>query len=117
MAELEFARTLGWDMKKMRAEDWPSSTLRFAKYLAARAKNAGWRRAFIVDAPPHVRRALRDLQKCGINADADNYFRYHEMNLYCKDSWQWRCRSAWQWWLPEIALLFMPFWLYDRIAG
>ncbi|MDP3935125.1 MAG: hypothetical protein Q8Q46_02845 [Candidatus Giovannonibacteria bacterium] len=94
-----------------------SSTLKLVKALSAVAKKRGWKNILVVAQPNHTVRCIRDLKQFSFNAEADNYFRERGMYLYDKKSLQWYTRSAWQFWLREAPLRFLPWWLYDLIAG
>lgn len=94
----------------------------------ARKKN--WQRVWIIAAPQHQWRCLRDLKRvlaggnikmeiipcsvaCSVIFEKDWY---DEKNWYDKNSVQWWTRSPLKWWLREIPLRLMPWWLYKKIT-
>lgn len=114
--ELTFAAKTGL-ADGMDTSEWTSSTLKYVKALAIAAKKPCWKKVLVIAAPDHAWRCVRDLKKLGFEAEADDYFLKNGMMFYNKKSKQWWTRSRWQFWLREAPLRFLPFWLYNLIAG
>lgn len=98
------------------------STLGLIRCFARYAKGKVWEKVWVIAAPQHIGRCLRDLEKTLkkenlrieilIGNDAD----YDEEFWYFKDSTQRCTRSPFIWWLREIPLRLLPWWLYKKIA-
>ncbi|MDP3052207.1 MAG: hypothetical protein Q8N42_01730 [bacterium] len=108
------------------AEEKPEkylSTLGVAKSFASLAKEKGWRKIFVLAAPPHIRRCARDLRKLGFEViKYDCFTKTHcrhdgKMIIYNKKSTQWYTRAWYLWWLRETPLRLVPWKKYEKITS
>ncbi len=101
-----------------------ATTLRVARTAVVWASASGLHSLYVVAAPDHRWRALRDTRNAIAEADAsirvrllDQRDRYSPGSWYCKDSGQVRTRRRWLFLLRERALQATPFFVYKRIAN
>ncbi len=104
----------------------PPPTLRIARFAAQNAKDMGITELYIVAAPPHIWRCMRDMKmamrEVGLKATlsaygqdilqeehSPSYWFYPEGEQYCT---QYRYR----WMIRDTILYCIPWWLYKRIA-
>lgn len=106
----------------------PPPTLRIARGVVSLIKRLTTKpkTIFIVSAPPHAWRCMRDVQEAlreerlsipvvlsPLMKDRD----YKETYWFSPSSTQKRTQSKKDWYPREILLKFMPFWIYKRIAA
>lgn len=98
------------------------STFDIIERFARCAKKEKWEKVWVVAAPQHIGRCLRDLEKTlkkenlKIEILIDSVDDYDKNTWYSEESTQWRTRSPLLWWLREIPLRIMPWRLYKKIA-
>jgi hypothetical protein len=109
---------------KQAREDPPPPTLRIAREAVYWARFNGITKLFIVAAPPHLWRAIRDTKKAirEIGADTEVVALTAQINEISSKAWycqnpQPRTTSRLKWWPREITLRLMPFWFYKRVRG
>lgn len=91
------------------------TTLKFVKAFSLEARKQAWKRVLVVAAPDHAPRCVRDLRKCGFEAEADYCFQEMEKLFFSSLSEQWWTRRRWVCVLREYILLSLPWWFYKRI--
>ena len=104
-------------------EDLPP-TLRIARGAVLWAKEHGVKELWIVAAPPHLPRVLRDLKEALKESETKRKIKtcqevaiYSEEEWFCKDSTQKRTQSLKNWERRERTITGLPFFIYKRIAN
>lgn len=96
------------------------STLGIVLAFITLAQKRGWKRVFVVAAPPHIWRCVRDLQKMGFEVFDDRFYfqtAYQKSFWYNrKDSQPW-VRGPLRWWLREIILRVLPWKVYFKYTA
>jgi hypothetical protein len=102
-------------------------TLRTARGAVRWAVARGLKVLFVIAAPPHLHRSLRDLGRSIREVNADirvipikdfwDKKQYTRCIWYSKKSTQRRTTSPWWWWMRECVLRVLPFPLYDLVAS
>lgn len=105
----------------------PPPTLRIARGAARVARDLEADVLLVIAAMPHLPRALRDTKyaigELGLTDQVEVRACYEEIGLYpynlwfSPDSMQAHTRSKWIWKIREHLLMFLPFFLYKRIAS
>lgn len=90
------------------------STLGFAFQFAELREKKGWKNIVVVAAPPHLKRALRDIRKA---VGKNQSLSIIGVKPAVKCSWFKSRSKALKWWLREIILRIMPFRLYQKVAA
>lgn len=99
----------------------PAPTLRIALEAVRWAEKKMVSRFFVVAAPPHLRRCLRDLKyalklgKSEITLDPYLPVSPKEIRWFTKDTRQARTRFRFLWYLREVVIFLLP-WLYRKLA-
>ncbi len=99
----------------------PAPTLRIARGAVKLAKTNGTKDIYLVCAPSHKPRCIRDLQAA--SREAEIKINIHVVDMSQHDAWflsnagQLHTRFKLVWHVREMILMRMPFSLYERVAG
>lgn len=100
----------------------PPSTLVLAQGIMSWAAELGLERLFVVAAPPHISRVLRDLTETARERNIAIEFMtaspkpHEDCFWFSENSTQLRARSRLVWYVREFIVMRMPWWLYKIIA-
>ncbi len=97
------------------------STLQVAKGAAEWIKKFGLNEIWVVGAPCHMSRCLRDLRYVAKTEDLRILIKHckpkKSERWFSSKSLQWWTRSSLQWWLREATLRLIPVKIYEKITG